>query len=236
MVVTQLLQSSRTRNLTVLALPAPRITNVTFPAGSGPYQSGEIVGVNVSWSNPTGSGPMWVRLMEGGSQIASKSYASVGPGDNGIAALSFTMPSRDVSFVVEAGTIATVTDVIGPLQVQLLVQVATSLTLSISPSTVSPGETVSYGGTLTRNDTGGDVPSQTISIAIPGGTATKTTDGGGNYSGSFVAPSAGSYNIVASFGGTASLAASSSSRALQIGAISPIMVLIIAAGAYYLLR
>ena len=235
MVVTQLLQSSRTKTLTVLAMPTPVITNVTFPAGSGPYQSGEIVGVNVHWSNPSGTGPIWVRLMEGGSQIASKSYSSVGPGSSGVAALSFTMPSRDVFFDAQAGTVGTVTSEVN-LVVRLLIQVATSLTLSLSPSTASPGQSISYGGTLTRNDTGGVVSNQTISIAIPGGTATKTTDGGGNYSGSFVAPSAGSYNIVTSFGGTASLAASSSSRALQIGAISPIMILIIAAGAYYLLR
>ena len=236
MVVTQLLQSSRSRTLTVLALPDPNITNITFPGGSGPYQSGEIVGVNVSWSNPSGSGPMWVRLMDGGSQIASKSYSSVGPGSSGVAALSFTMPSRDVSFVAEAGTVSTVTDAIGPLSVQLLRQVATSLSLSLSPSEASPGQTVGYAGTLTRNDTGAGVSNQTISIATPGGGATKVTDGSGNYSGSFSAPSAGSYAVVASFGGTASLAASRASRGIQIGAASPTMILLIALGAYFLLR
>jgi len=236
MVVYELLQSSRSRSLTVLALPDPSITNVTFPAGSGPFQSGETVGVNVHWSNPTGSGPMWVRLIEGGSQIASQSYPSVGPGDSGVAALSFIMPSRDVFFDAQAGTVGTVTSEVN-LVVRLLVLIATTLTLSLSPSEASPGQTVSYGGTLTRNDTGAGVSNETISINTPGGTATKTTDGSGNYSGSFSAPSAsGSYSIVASFGGTPSLAASSSSRGLQIGPISPIMLLLLAAGAYILLR
>jgi len=174
--------------------------------------------------------------MEGGSQIASKSYSLVNSGDSGVAALSFTMPSRDVSFVVQAGTVATVTDEIGPLLVQVLMLIASSLSLSLSPSTASPGETVSYGGTLTRNDTGGGVSNQTISIDTPGGMKTKTTDGVGNYSGSFSAPGAGSYNIVASFGGTPSLAASSSSRGLQVGVVSPIIILLVALGAYYLLR
>ena len=235
MVVYQLLQSSSSKSLTVLANPEPAITNVTFPAGSGPFQSGETVGVNVHWSNPTGTGPIWVRLMEGGSQIASKSYASVNPGDTGIAALSFIMPSRDVFFEAQAGTVGTVTSYV-TLVVRLLVQIASSLTLSLSPSTASPGQSVSYGGTLTRNDTGAGVSNQAISINFPGGTATKTTDGSGNYSGTFSAPSAGSYSIVASFGGTASLAASSSSRGLQIGVLAPTTLLLLALGAYFLLR
>ncbi len=217
-------------------MPNPNITNVTFPGGSGPFQSGEIVGVNVSWSNPSGSGPMWVRLMEGGSQIASESYSSVNPGDSGVAALSFTMPSRDVSFVVQAGTISTVTDEIGPLSVRLLVLVASSLSLTLSPSTASPGQTISYSGKLTRNDTGAGVPSETISISHPSGTATKTTDSSGNYSGTFSAPSEGSYTIVASFGGNPSLAASSALSRIQIGVVSPIMLLLLALGAYLVLK
>ena len=235
MVVYQLLQSSNSKNLTVLALPNPNITNVAFPAGSGPYQSGETVGVNVSWSNPTGSGPIWVRLMEGGSQIASRSYPSVGPGDTGVAALSFTMPSRDVFFDAQAGTVGTVTSEVN-LVVRLLIQIASSLSLSVSPSTASPGQIISYGGTLTRNDTGGGVPNQTIAVSLPSGGVSKTTDSGGNYSGTFSAPGAGSYSIVASFGGTPSLAASSSSRGLQIGETSSLLVLLLALGAYYLLR
>ena len=235
MVVYQLLQSSSSKNLTVLALPSPVITNVTFPGGSGPYQSGEIVGVNVSWSNPSGEGPMWVRLMEGGSQIASQSYASVGPGSTGVAALSFTMPNRDVFFDAQAGTVGTVTSEVN-LVVRLLALIATTLTLSLNPSQASPGQVVSYGGGLTRNDTGAGVSNETISIATPSGTVTKTTDGGGAYSGSFSAPGAGSYSVVASFGGNPSLAASSASRGIQIGETSPITLLLLALGAYLLLR
>lgn len=216
-------------------MPNPNITNVTFPGGSGPFQSGEIVGVNVSWSNPSGSGPIWVRLMEGGSQIASKSYSSVNPGDSGIAALSFTMPSRDVYLDAQAGTVGTVTSEVN-LLVRLLVLVASSLSLTLSPSTASPGQTISYSGKLTRNDTGAGVPSETISISHPSGTATKTTDSSGNYSGTFSAPSEGSYTIVASFGGNPSLAASSALSRIQIGVVSPIMLLLLALGAYLVLK
>ena len=179
---------------------------------------------------------MWARLMEGGSQIASKSYSSVSPGETGVAALSFTMPSRDVFFDSEVGTVGTVTDSYSHV-VRLLVVVGSSLTLSLSPSQVSPGQTVNYSGKLTRNDTGSGVSSQTISVNTPSGGQTKSTDSNGNYSGSFSAPGAGSYNIVASFAGTTGLSASSAEQAMIIGEIGSLgLIAFLGVLAYLMVR
>ena len=63
-----------------------------------------------------------------------------------------------------------------------------------------------------------------------------TTDGSGNYSKSVTINSSGSFTLKAAFAGGSGLAASSASMGIQIGVTSPVTLLLLALGAYYLLR
>ena len=63
-----------------------------------------------------------------------------------------------------------------------------------------------------------------------------TTDGSGNYSKSVTINSSGSFTLRAAFAGGSGLAASSASMGIQIGVTSPVTLLLLALGAYYLLR
>ncbi len=103
------------------------------------------------------------------------------------------------------------------LTVETILVVATSLTLTISPTSVQPGVTITWSGQLTRAD-GVDSGVQPIILRsdMTGETiATANTDVNGNYSSTFTAPPTdGSYPYFTQFDGavmgTAFLAPSSS--------------------------
>lgn len=128
--------------------------------------------------------------------------------------------------------------------VRLLVDVATSLSLGLSPSKVLRGGTYSCSGRLTRNDSGGGVAGQTILLERyeDGGwvvTGTTVTNGNGDYGAGFNAPAAaGNYAIRAEFYGGYVFAAASAQAILQAVqglalpvAVNPVIPLIVGGGA-----
>ena len=85
--------------------------------------------------------------------------------------------------------------------------VPTGLSLTLSPTQVAPGESVSWYGTLTRTDTGAGLAGQTVVLQISptwSQAATAITDSVGAFSGSFTAPGPGSYIYRPYYGGSAS--------------------------------
>ena len=63
-----------------------------------------------------------------------------------------------------------------------------------------------------------------------------TTDGSGNYAKSVTINTSGTFTLKAAFAGASGLAASSASMGVQIGAVSPAVLMIAALAAYFLLR
>ncbi len=109
------------------------------------------------------------------------------------------------------------TSPIRTLLVETILVVETTLTLTLAPTTVQPGATITWSGKLTRADAAptGIQPIKLIDDVSGNIIGTANTDSNGNYSGTFAAPSTdGTYDYFTQFDGamvgTALLAPSSS--------------------------
>ena len=118
------------------------------------------------------------------------------------------------------------------------VEVATSLTLSIEPIPVDPGETYKYKGRLTRTDTGEGLAGMEI-ICYRGSTEVgrTTTDSTGNYELSATAPDVvGTYTCRSYFAGSFPFLAVKATSALEVSTtalpeISPLKLVLVGLGA-----
>jgi len=199
--------TSPTVNLQVLALPSPVITHVSWPAAK--KKGTTLVPVSVTYRNDGGDGVIFLKLRNSAGSQLDYFEDSVTAGETATVTLYFTMPGNDIVLYVDVGRVydGVVTDTEGPHTVELLVEVATSLTLSVSPNPAYPGEKVKWSGKLSRAD-GANPGAQTIklyySVEEWGST---TTDAAGNFSGTFTAPTTpGTYALDAYFGGASLMA------------------------------
>ncbi len=90
------------------------------------------------------------------------------------------------------------------LVVETINIVETTLTLTLTPSTVQPGDTITWSGTLKRADqrSTGIQPIKLIEDVSGTVIATTNTDAAGNYSGTFKAPvTDGTYDYFTRFEG-----------------------------------
>ena len=112
--------------------------------------------------------------------------------------------------------------------------------LSINaPGLVDQGAPFPISGRLTFMEGGIEygLGGRTIALTYNGTSlGSATTDGSGNYSKSVTINSSGSFTLKASFAGGSGLAASSASMGVQIGEIPPVMLIVLALAAYFLLR
>ncbi len=217
--------SSSTPQTLVVALPvpAPGITAVAWPGS--PKAQGAVCRTDISYSNGGGDGDFFLRVVNSAGAVLASIIQSVAAGETGTVILSFSMPASDIIIYAQVGVGTAVTDQRGPHTIEVLLAIGTTLTLTLSPVTVDPGETVNFSGQLTRADA---EPSgiQTITVIDDvSGTvnATVSTDSDGNYSGSFTAPpTIGTYYYASEFGGvtlaTYALAPSSSApKSIAVG-------------------
>jgi len=153
----------------------------------------------------TGGTAGWadVSITPGG--IATGS-AYLQPGASQGIGVSVVMPNADTTFTATCGSSSKT------VFVEVIMPVATSLTLSLSPASVAPNGSVVASGALTRGD-GGSTSGLTVSVDGVSG----TTGSGGAYSITFTAPStSGTKTITASFGGTTLLLPSSTQARLNV--------------------
>ncbi len=206
-----------------LAVPAPVITGVGWP--SSPKAQGALVRTAVVYRNDGGDGDIFLRIIDSAGAVLTSLIQSVAAGETGSVILSFNMPDHDITIHAQVGVGTNPTSAAGPKTIVVLLGIGTTLTLALSPTSVDPGETVSFSGQLTRADA--QPPGvQTITVIDDvSGTlkATVASDSNGNYSGSFTAPSTvGTFYYASEFAG-ATLAtysldpSSSSTRSIAVG-------------------
>ncbi len=216
--------SSTPQSLVVsLAVPAPRIVGISWPGS--PKAQGAICTTGITYRNDGGDGDIFLRVIDSAGNVLTSIIQSVAAGEQGTVTISFNMPNRDIIIHAQVGVGTNPTSAAGPRTITVLLAIATSLTLSLNPATVDPGEPVNYSGKLTRADAQPPGIRTITVIDDVSGTlkATVSTDSAGNYSGSFTAPNtAGTYYYSSEFAGatlaTYSLAPSSSSpRSIAVG-------------------
>jgi len=108
-----------------------------------------------------------------------------------------------------------------------------------APSLVEQGIPFPISGRLTFMEGGVEygLGGRTISLTYNGTSlGSVTTDGSGNYSKSVTLDVSGTFTLKAAFAGASGLAASSASMGVQIGAVSPAVLIIAALAAYFILR
>lgn len=112
--------------------------------------------------------------------------------------------------------------------------------MSISaPGLVDQGTPFPISGRLTFMEGGVEygLGGRTIPLSRNGTSlGSATTDGSGNFSKSVTINTSGTFTLKAAFAGASGLAASSASMGVQIGAVSPAVLVIAALTAYFLLR
>ena len=112
--------------------------------------------------------------------------------------------------------------------------------MSISaPGSVAQGTPFPISGRLTFMEGGVEygLGGRTIALSRNGTSlGSVTTDGSGNYSKSVTINTSGTFTLKAAFAGASGLAASSASMGVQIGAVSPAVLIIAALAAYFILR
>lgn len=138
----------------------------------------------------------------------------------GVATLDVTIPTAGsytmlYEFVGDA-TYAPTDAETGVFEV-LVSYVDTTLTIS-APSSVQVNESFAITGVLTRNDTGGGVPNQTISLSYnTTSLGSVVTDASGAYSATVSIAVAGSFTLKADFAGATGLGVSIAYRTLGVG-------------------
>ena len=220
MVQYQLLQGySPLTPLTVTSYPA--VSNLTITGPSSPQPAGAALQCVFTFSNVGGGdGVITFTLKNQAGATLGTVNISVAAGQGVTSGqIPFTMPSADITLTVTSnyGGSASKTIV-------ATIQVGTTLTLDLSPSTVKVGETVTASGYLSRNDNPQNyvgVSGVTVQLLKSDNTvvASGTTTATGGYSISFTAPStAGSYSYKTYFAGSGLLASAfSTPRSIGVG-------------------
>lgn len=183
------------------------ITNIVINKPTSPQVSGATLYCEFTYTNGT-VGVDWVVFTLKDQTGATLGTKGINPpaNANGSLSITFTMPNRDTTLTLTSDHGGS-----GTKLIQLLTLVATTLTLVLTPNPAPAGESVAVSGKLSRADgllTG--IGSQQIVFKLTDGVAigTFTTDANGNYTGSFLAPAAGTYNYQTTYAGSGILSAS----------------------------
>ncbi len=211
---------SSVQTLIVESVPQPLITGVVWP--TSPKTQGAPCLTQVEFQNIGGDGSIFGRIVDDTGAVLVTLTFSVIAGETGTVNLSFNMPGNDVTIFAQIGQAGAVLDARGPHFIEVLITIATSLTLALNPNPARPLEDITWSGRLTRADA---QPSGSQSIRLindMSGTlmGTVTSDAEGNYSGTFTAPEAtGSHPYIAEFQGAVlgNLILSSSSAEASVG-------------------
>jgi len=139
--------------------------------------------------------------------------------------LNYPMPARDLELRSQAYHDLVIDSYLDKTVV-LIVEVVTSTTLTLEPSSVEPGATYRYKGSLTRTDTGGGLAGMAIIARREGvEVGSGTTGADGSYDIAATAPTAtGSFNCMAVFPGVVPFGASSADAELGVS-ILPFQVI-----------
>jgi len=228
--LTQYQLAGATASTTLVVAPAVAvITNIVINTPTSPQASGATLYCDFTYTNTT-IGVDWVVFTlkdQTGATLGSPLGINPPPLANGIGSITFTMPNRDTTLTLTSDHGGSATKLI-----QLLAQVATTLTLLLAPNPCLPGASVAVSGKLSRADgllTG--IGSQSIVFKVTSGTTigTFTTDTNGNYAGSFLAPTEGTYNYQSVYAGSGILASSLSNTVrLTLGTITRSILSILA--------
>ncbi len=196
--------SSSVQTLIVESVPQPLITGVVWP--TSPKTQGAPCLTKMDFQNTGGDGSIFGRILDDIGAVLVTFTFSVIAGETGFVNLSFNMPGNDVTIFAQIGYAGVVLDARGPHFIEVLITIATSLTLALNPNPARPLEDVIWSGRLTRADAQSPGSQSIRLIDDMSGTlmGTVTTDAEGNYSGIFTAPEGdGSYPYVAEFQGAA---------------------------------
>jgi len=139
--------------------------------------------------------------------------------------LNYPMPARDLELRAQAYHDLVIDSYIDKTIV-LVVEVVTSTTLTLEPSSVDPGAPYRYKGILTRTDTGDGLAGMEIIARREGDeVGSGTTGADGSYDIAATAPTTtGSFNCMAVFPGVVPFAASSADAELGVS-ILPVQVI-----------
>jgi hypothetical protein len=172
-----------------------------------------------------------------GTVLGTSANISVAANGTGYAGtISFTMPAADTTLYVvwNQGT-----TVYASRLIQVLMQVATTLTIVISPSSVPVGGAFTVSGKLSRADSGTTgISGSIVYLQDASGNAlgNAACDASGNYAFSLNAPTtAGSYTYKVYYGGSGLLAASYAQAGFVVGAAGDLTGLIVIGGLVALL-
>lgn len=220
MVKYQLLQGySPLAPLTVTSYPA--VQNLTIIGPSSPQLAGAALSCGFTFSNVGGGdGTIIFTLKNQAGATLGTVNISVAAGQGVTSgAIPFTMPSADITLTLTSNYGGSVSATI-----EVTLQIGTTLTLGLSPSTAKVGGTVTASGYLSRNDNPQNyvgVNGVTVQLLKSDNTlvASGTTTSTGGYSISFTAPStAGSYSYKTYFAGSGLLASAfSTPRSIGVG-------------------
>ena len=133
-------------------------------------------------------------------------------------ALNYPMPNRDLTLRAEAYH-DTIVDSYQDKTIVLILEIATSITLTLEPTGIEPGGAYHYKGKLTRIDTSAGIVGMEIIARREGvEVARGTTGADGNYDIVATAPTTqGSFTCQAAFPGVVPFAASSAQTSLGVG-------------------
>lgn len=196
-------------NQTLIMLANPTISGLTITSPSSPQAVGVALTCIFTFTNAGGDGVITFTLKNQAGATFGTVNVDSPAGSQRSGSIPFTMPSGD--------TILTVTSNYGgsaSKTIQSIVLVGTNLSLGFSPSSPTPGATVTASGYLSRSDNSQNysgVSGVTIQLLTSAGSlvASGTTTSTGGYSISFTAPSsAGSYVYKTYFAGSGLLSAS----------------------------
>ncbi len=184
-------------NLYTVPLAADvKIVSVNWP--SSPKIAGDVFGFTFRIRNDGYDADItiWVHDNITGEQLWSIGW-SLAHGEEEDVYASFAMPYQDIRLKLSVGYDGTVTDTVTDTKniESRIVDVGTSLTLSLSPTTVPSGGLVNFNGKLTIEDVAinpgvqeirvkCDDPKWLLNVAVQ-------TDNAGNFNGSFNAPQDG---------------------------------------------
>lgn len=218
---------SPVRSLQVGNLPYGDILDFRVPIAA---RIGDPIDIAILVKNTgdlTGNFHVTIWSGRGGSLIWESEYVDIGAGGQYwfYGQPITTMPNHDLTLLAESRH-NHIIDEDSEKIVPLIVPVDTALTLTLTPTLISPGGTYTYNGRLTRADTGAGLAGQSIILQRNGSEVGRVTTGSdGVYSGNVIAPTTvGSYNCKSIYQGNILLGYGASMRqaTLTIGVSPPI--------------
>jgi len=225
--------ASPNTNLVVTAFQV--IGNLGITGPSSPQQAGAALTCTYTYLNSGGDGTTIFTLKDQlGATLATQTLTT--PAGSGSSSMNFTMPVQDTTLTLTSNYGGSATRLIKVLKL-----VNTTITLTLTPTSPKVNDPVTASGVLSRNDNPANysgVSGVTVQLLDSNNAvvASATTNSTGVYSIPFTAPAtAGTYVYHAYFAGSGILASAlSRSRAINFGALSPLVpILALSAATIY---